>query len=162
MWYPKICPILQIYLVEVLKGKEKGQVYFAFYENLEGEDAWYLIDGKKYGLQKPKKKNKKHLRIFDEVAFKQMCDWEFCPEHYTFQKKMFGIGKKLSSRNLKQLMKEQKKKTRKLRMLFERNFENRPAKKQFRIWQNKQKQANAEIRQKLMQVRKDYAIIKED
>lgn len=167
-----IFSLKELYLVKITQGKEKGNFCFAFQAPLEkncpfsASKLWYVLEGKRYGLQCPKRKNKKHLsviKVLDEAFIESLkCSWQICLEHYCFQKKIFGIEQKYSSRDLKQRMKERKKKAKKLRMLFEKGFEKRQEKKSFRIFQNKQKQANAEIRQKLMQLTQEYAIIEKD
>lgn len=59
------------FLVYSLAGHDKGTVYYIVKEE---KDYYWLVDGKVRTLDKPKKKNKKHLQIIKVKALESVTD----------------------------------------------------------------------------------------
>lgn len=158
-------------LVQVLKGKEKDAYFFALpfsevfsksSQNSQSSQSenikdWFLFDGKKYTLSKPKKKNQKHLRklgMLSQIhAQTEEKNFLFSQAYFLHQKKYLSLPKGLTARSLKQQMKEQKKKGRRMLRLFEKNFQERAEKRKFRLFLKEQKQADAILRKHLRKYR---------
>lgn len=152
----------KMHFVQVLKGKEKDAYFFALpssevFSQSGNEKDWFLFDGKKYTLSKPKKKNPKHFRKLGELSTASELSQEqiflFSQAYFLHQKKYLSLPKGLTARSLKQRMKEQKKKRRRMLMVFEKNFQQRSEKRKFRIFLKEQKQADAILRKYLHKCR---------